>query len=99
MRWVVRVGAEQVGVEGDDERAEPHADEQIGEGLIAGARGAERAHGSSDEGDDERAPHVPLVAYLIVISVATHGDRDLVVDLFEVALLSGAAVTKVSMTG
>ena len=84
----VRFGPQKIGVEGDYKRAQPHADEQIGESLVPGPRRPEGTHRSSHQRNDQRSPQVPLLLDLFVVALALHGYRDFVVDLFEVPFLN-----------
>ncbi len=83
----VHFGTEQVGVESNNERSNPHADEKIRECLFYTALGTEGTKTGNEKGDAERSPHVPLFPYLFIVSFPGHGDFDFVKYIIEVSFL------------
>jgi hypothetical protein len=89
--WIKRIlhlYSQQASVNGDYEWSQPHANEDTGESFIDLSLSPKRRHGRRDQRNDERSPQVPLLFYFIVISLAGHSSRDLLINFHEIPSLN-----------
>lgn len=70
----VPLGSQQINVDRNNQRSQPHSQEQNGESLLDGSSSAESSHRRGEEGYDQGSPEIPLLFYfLVALAVSAEG--------------------------
>jgi hypothetical protein len=84
---ILQFGTQQVSIDRDDQRTNPHANKQVSECFFRTTLGTGGAKTGSKQSNAEWAPHVPLLPDFVVISLTRHGDFDFVQNVVQISFL------------
>jgi hypothetical protein len=84
---MLQFGTQQVSIDRDDQRPNPHTNKQVSKGFFRTTLGTGGTKTGSKQSNAEWTPHVPLLPDFFVISLTRHGDFDFVQNVVQISFL------------